>query len=484
MSLFGNQNIEKEFSVKAAAPRYAQSLPGARIWAGMKLYSALPLIIPIAVFALYARSLFYPLTNYDDYEYINSTVKSGLNAGSLHFAFTSRYSYYSPVTWLSFMLECSLFPSAGAGIFRVTNIWLHIANSFLLLKFLGRLFAGSRVVPLVVLLFALHPIQVESVVWVSERKGLLAAFFALLCLNDYVSLSARGGSYLALRAAFFYILSIFSKPSLFCLCLLLPLIRLLLLKRQGEQRSTRLVEFSCIGITACAVPLQILLQSGTLGSGEGARFHFSASAGSYVLYIAKLLYPVDLVIPYQRYAWSIAEGSIAAIILMILTALFWNFGRKAPAVLFGWGWFLILLFPMTGIVPLGQHGLANRYLYLPSVGLFISVVFVLERALGDLQFVRIAICSASIAAFALFAWHEIGFWRDTESLFGRTLRTDPSNSLAREILYREAIRKEDFDEAQSYSNPVAYGDARKRYGVFHAYFRSTESFAKGVDLKK
>lgn len=418
------------------------------------------LLVPVVVFAIYFRSITFPFINYDDFSYINPVVQSGLNWDSIQFALTSRFSYYSPVTWLSYIIECTLFSPVDATIFRFTNIWLHAVNCMLLLHILRILFPNWRFNFFVVLLFALHPVQVESVVWVSERKGLLAALFTLLCIKDYIAAAKAENlwnRFLIGRIGLFYILSILSKPTLICLPLLLAAVRHLIIEGGAKKKEAGIkpyipLDFMLFGLAVGLLIIQIVLQRGTLEEGFLHRLHPSTCIGSYLVYFLKIVFPMDLMIPYQRYVWSVEQALIPGVLIVGFTVILICISRRNPMALLGWIWFLVLLFPGTGIIPLGVHGLANRYLYLPSIGIFILVASLIDRMLlariGVLAFWRIAVSPALFAVLIWATYFECSFWKDTETLFGKTLRLDPHNQVARQILYNEYIRQDWLSKAQ------------------------------------
>jgi hypothetical protein len=325
---------------------------------------------------------------------------------------------------------------------------------------------------------AVHPLAVESVVWVSERKGLLAASFSLLCLLDVVSFAIKGRRRIAFRACLFFILAAFSKPTLLGLPIVAVVLRRLILSERLEPArvaAVRKLELALLGIAGCLVSFHMLLQQGTLDS-EGPRMVDPlTSAGSFMVYVAKLFYPVDLIIPYQRYHWPLYQSLIAVMLLAGLTFLFWNRRNKEPWLLFGWSWFIVFLFPASGILPLGVHGLANRYLYFPSIGILLLFVFLIEKALTTVRS-RSFTLSASVCAIPLIvalgvlSFREVGFWRNTETLFGRTLQLDPSNGIARTILYRNALQRDETERAQSYSAAAVQDSAHQRTGLFNAFY--------------
>ncbi len=265
--------------------------------------------IVAVVFVVYMPSTAFCFTNYDDYTYVagNPVVRSGLNGDSLRLAFTAQVGYYSPLAWLSFALECTIFPFAGPGIFRTTNILLHALNTCLVYRLLAglHLTGGQRVV--VVALFALHPVQVESVVWISERKGLLACLFFLLSAQAYLRHHDLGNSLDAANACVYYQLSVLSKPS----CLLAPLLFISLkffgllgnVASKGEREDSRFCRLDTCLATAMLVSciFHVMLQEGTLDSWSASQLSLARCFGSYCAYLAKIIYPTDLLIPYPPY---------------------------------------------------------------------------------------------------------------------------------------------------------------------------------------
>ncbi|HWD91201.1 MAG TPA: hypothetical protein VG938_02515 [Verrucomicrobiae bacterium] len=432
---------------------------------------ALYVLMVLPSLVLYGRSIRFPLINYDDFIYLNPDVTSGSFFHSLGFALTSRVNYYSPVTWISYILDSFLYSTSSPGTFRVTNICLHIANTVLAFNLVTRVFPNSKLLRWVPVVFAIHPVQVESVVWVSERKGLLAAFFVLLFFNEYLSWLKTGKTAGAVRMALFFLLSALSKPALLLAPFLLPVLRAeveSIPSQRSKSVRTYRTEALLMASAILLVVAHVILQEGTLATKGSLNPRIATSACSYLIYLAKVCFPADLIIPYQRYQWSFAPGVFASGIIVVITFSCFALRKKHRGVLFGWLWYLVLLFPASGITPLGETGLANRYLYLPILGVLLVIGILLESWSRETPSLWNYILAGALGlCICATTWRDVSVWHDTASLFGRTVRLDSSNALAKDILYREALRVGEPAKAEMYFNVAQTNVYRS---VFGAYF--------------
>ena len=412
----------------------------------------------LAVFLPVARQGF---VNYDDSDYVteNAHVQGGLNWENVGWAFTTGHaSNWHPLTWLSHMLDRQLF-GLNAGAQHLVSVGFHIANALLLLLLLRRMTGALWRSVLVAALFALHPLHVESVAWASERKDVLSAFFFLLTVGAYAAyVEARRGSqdtatrparwpalafYLA--ALMFFTLGLMSKPMLVTLPFVLLLLDYWPLKRLSHatlhaQPSTLLrlmaekVPFLLLAAASSVITFIVQRKGGAVSTSLTVGQRIANALVSYVRYLGKMFWPLDLSILYPHPgrwpAWQVIAS--AALLLSILVAVL-LLARKRPYLVVGWLWFGGMLVPAIGLIQVGIQSMADRYTYLPLIGLFIMLVWGINELVPDRPWRGQALAVGGVSlltACALLTVRQIQFWRDSEALFGHAVQVTRGNYLA------------------------------------------------------
>jgi protein O-mannosyl-transferase len=417
----------------------ANSSAGVPVW-------VVAVLLAVATAATYGRALQNGFVDFDDRDYVtgNEHVRAGLSWQNVGWAFRStEAANWHPVTWISHMADCQVFGLNPAGHHAV-SVLLHAINAVLLFLLLEKA-TGFRWRSLSVAgLFVLHPLNVETVAWVSERKSLLSMLFALLavsCYGWYASASegdhaTRTKRYLAVL--FFFALALLSKPMAVTLPMVLLMIDYWPLERMQvpfsganqDQFWKRLV-----GLTLEKVPLFLMsAASAWVTVIAQRRGHAMSSAAavpmglrlenaivSYAKYIGKMFWPSGLSYYYPHPGDRLAGWQIfaAALLLIGMTALLWRFRERRPLV-FGWKFFAVTLLPVIGIVQVGLQAMADRYAYVPLIGLFIIVVWELSEAAARWRVpVAAQTVAATLAAVALSVVTviQIGYWRDSVTLF-------------------------------------------------------------------
>lgn len=389
---------------------------------------------------------------YDDPDYVTESplVQAGLTWPGVRWAFTTWHvSNWHPLTWLSHMADCELF-GLQAGAHHLVNVLFHAANAALLFVLLWRLTGASWASALVAALFAWHPLRVESVAWVSERKDVLSLFFALLTLLAYVRYvrtlgvpGAKAGRLLVLAVALFA-LGLLAKPMLVTLPFVLLLLDWWPLTRIPDHRLSVAAGLPLVGekwpffllsAASCVVTFLAQRAASVLTLEQcppGLRLGNALLAvGQYLRdtlwpWHLALLYPLPKSLP-------LLPVAAAGLALAGCSWLAWRGRRTQPWLLVGWLWFLGTLVPVIGLVQVGLQGRADRYTYLPHIGLFIAVVFGLREL--ALRWRIPPVCQAVAAGLVLAAClglteRQIRFWRDSETVFVRSLTVSPGNSLA------------------------------------------------------
>ncbi|MBN1757109.1 MAG: hypothetical protein JW863_02260 [Chitinispirillaceae bacterium] len=461
----------------------------------------------ILVVILYLPALKFDFINFDDTTYIteNPHVRSGISISGLRWAFTTGYSAnYHPLTWLSHMIDCTLF-GMRPGPHHLANILLHALNSVLLLFLLYRTTGHPYLSLAVATFFAFHPLRVESVVWVSERKDVLSAFFWLLTCHVYVEyvrrkerLSGHTLAYISMIVCF--LCGLMAKPMLVTLpfALLLmdfwPLGRFSL-SRKGCSALPKLLyeKLPLFGISIVWSLLTFLVQrhGGAVVSPDIHPLAMRAANGSITVlqYVKNTLLPSDLSFfyPYPEHINHVLLIISILVICTISTAAL-RYRNRLPFLLFGWFWFLGTLIPVIGIVQVGSQAMADRYTYIPHIGLFTAVVWTCSHFTASLPSGRKIAFSSSVTfiiALSLLSARQLTFWKNSRTLAMHALSICEQNAVAHHTLgiselsarnYSAAYRhfkralqlRPAFEEAQVYSGITLAesGDLRGATGTF------------------
>ncbi|MBW2493586.1 MAG: tetratricopeptide repeat protein [Deltaproteobacteria bacterium] len=411
---------------------------------------ALAGLIAVASLALYAPVLGFEFVIYDDPEYVteNAFVMQGLSATGLVAAVTdTQLPNWHPLTWLSHMLDIELFGLGAAGHHAV-NALLHALNAalvFLLLRFATAAVWRSA---LVAAAFALHPLHIESVAWVSERKDVLSTAFGLGASLAYLGYARRGGALRYGAVTLLFGAALLSKSML----VTLPCVFLLLdhwpLARLSSVDLRRLVceKLPWFGMSAalCAVTLLRQHAAGTMEWAGDLHWLSRIAAGvhAYAGYCAGLLWPTGLAVHYPHPylpQWGGTAPALARLALeaAVLSAATWLcFSRSCPpAIRVGWLWFLGTLVPVIGLIQVGNQGMADRYTYIPSIGFFVAIVWAAERIWAQLpewrglpQRAAAPLACVCLAALAVASHLHLPTWRDSETLIGGALAANPRNA--------------------------------------------------------
>jgi tetratricopeptide (TPR) repeat protein len=424
-----------------------------------------------AVLAAFSPALRCGFVNYDDPAYVteNWHVRHGFSREGIGWAFTSfEASNWHPLTWLSHTLDCQLYGLAPAG-HHLTNLLLHAANAVLLFLLLNRLTGALWRSALVAALFALHPLRVESVAWVSERKDVLSAFFWMLAVGAYVRYAENLKSQISnfkffyTLALVFFALGLMAKPMLVTLPFVLLLLDYWPLGRWdfGGKFSWRPVveKIPFFVLAAASSFVTFIAQDRAEAVASLARFPLGVRLANipvaYTRYLTRNFWPAHLAAYYPYVGWSAGEILGAVALLAAVTALALWRARSAPWLAVGWFWFLGMLVPAIGLVQAGGQSLADRYSYLPSVGLWIMVVWGLHSAALGRPRLRQAMTTAApwaVMVFAFLAWRQTGVYKDSGTLWEATLRSYPNCLAAQNNLATWLMGQGRWDEALGHCN--------------------------------
>lgn len=387
-----------------------------------------------AIFAAYSQVLDFGFVNYDDPDYVteNAHVRAGLTPEGVAWAFGSSFAgNWFPLTWLSHMLDCELF-GLNSRWHHFTNVWIHALSTLLLFAVLQRMTGARWPSAIVASLFALHPLHVESVAWVAERKDVLSAFFWVLTLWAYAGYVARPGRGRYALTLLMFCLGLMAKPML----VTLPIV-LLLLDRWPFGRGARILEklpFFALSIAASVVTYVVHQQAGATASFElvPVATRFENALVSYAVYIVKMFWPAGLAVfyPYSKESLAV-QAVLAGIALGTITALVVRAFRGRPYLAVGWLWYLATLAPVIGLVQAGAQARADRYTYIPMIGLSIALVWSAADILKPWPRARMALAGAVCSACAVLTWFQVRHWQDGISLFQHAVDVTSENYVAR-----------------------------------------------------
>jgi len=495
-------------SVGLGPEKQVTSAPRASLHSPGNWTLVLGCLLAFATIALYHPVVHYPFANADDDSYIsdNVHVKYGLDWETVKWSFTTfRDANWHPLTWLSHALDCHLF-FLDPGKHHQTNVLLHACNVLLLFWVLLRATGCTGRSAMVAALFALHPINVESVVWIAERKNLLSMLFFLLALGAYrwYALKPRVDRYTLV--AFLYALGLMAKPQVvtFPFVLLLwdywPLRRMFAGGRESSEPATATVipPRSFAWLVVEKLPLFVLsaasavitMKAQRLGgamSGPQNTYPFllrlENAVVSYVRYMDKAVWPSHLAFMYPHSSFAVWQVVTALVLLLVITAMVFV-NRRRRYLIVGWFWFLGTLVPMIGLVQVGAQAMADRYAYLPVVGLFIMICWGVSEWAEQRHSYSTWLVAPSIVALltlAVVAHRQIGYWSDNVTLWAHTVQVTSGNWIAENNLGAALMDRGQMDDAMVHfrSAEAIYPDDPRTY-LFLGYCEQRRGNLRGA----
>jgi Tfp pilus assembly protein PilF len=449
-----------------------------------RIETAVCIFLALTTVLVYCQTFRYSFIAYDDDQYVyeNPMVKAGLTASGVAWAVgTFHYANWHPLTWLSYMLDAQLF-GMNAGAFHLVNVLLHAASAVLLFLVLFRMTRQPWRCAVVAAVFALHPLHVESVAWISERKDVLSTFLEMIALLLYVRYAEHPTTKRYLLVFLIFALSVIAKPMLvtFPLVLLLldywPLRRIQRLPRWPEDRLVLVEKAPLLLISLVASVLTLAAQRnyGAVATLEHVPLaaRISNAATAYVTYIKQALWPANLGALYPAAPPAPDSTGLALLTLLAVTAAVLVFARERPYLFTGWFWYLGMLVPVIGIVQVGVQARADRYMYVPLVGLTIAIVWAAADWLEPhpaLHHAAAAVTGAVLLVFAIGTWRQAGYWKDSRTLFEHTLAITERNYIMRNNLGVILARDGDLEGAMNqYQQAIAinpeYAEAHANLG--------------------
>jgi protein O-mannosyl-transferase len=382
----------------------------------------------------------HEFTNLDDDQYVaaNPYLEQGLSPAGLRWAVTTRRcNLYMPVTWISYLADRQFFGPEPAAYHR-TNILLHLLNTLLLYLILRRLTGSLWRPALVAALFAVHPLHVESVAWVAERKDVLSGFFFLLTIRLYIGYGYRPTVIRYLISLLCFMLALLSKPMVVTLPVVLILIVVWKAPRPRPMRRllAEKIPFLFVAL-GLALTTYLLVQTRATGAPDpiplGERL--GQAVVFYTLYLGKMFWPTNLSVSYPpeglHFQW--AQILFSTLVLTALTVMGWLTRKQFRRPWLGWLWYLVTLLPVAGIIQGGMQLMSDRYFYLPSIGLFVAVVFLAARVAHAHPWLHRVIPVLAILAVmmaAIGSYRQTRVWQNSETLFAHALEINPDDYLS------------------------------------------------------
>ena len=414
--------------------------------------------------AIYWPVVGHEFINYDDPIYVteNRHVNAGLTLAGLQWALTriaGEGTYWHPLTWVSHMVDCQLF-GLKPGWHHLTNVLFHIANGLLVFWALRRLTGAYWRSGLVAALFALHPLQVDTVAWVAERKNVLSTFFGLLTVLAYARYARRPGRGRLVWVVGLFGLGLLAKPMLVTLPCVLLLLDYWPLRRMAPATFLGLVQekVPMFGLAALSSMVTLLaherLQSVASAGQLALPLRMAHALVSYVQYLGKVIWPSHLAVyyPHPR-VWPAGAVGMAGVLLAGISVLALWWARRRPYLWVGWLWFLGTLVPVIGLVQVGSQSMADRFIYLPIIGLFLMLVWGLAGVGVVGRWWRaVLVCSAvaAVAGCAVVTWFQLKHWRNSETLFRHALAVTRDSAVAHYSLGIALVQQDRLSEGMAH----------------------------------
>jgi len=460
--------------------------------------------LAVATLAVYWQVESYEFVNYDDDDYIsdNSHVQQGLTGDSIIWAFTATHvANWHPLTWLSHMLDCQLYGMNPTG-HHLTNVFFHLVNTLLLFLVLEWMTGALWRSGFVAALFALHPLHVESVAWVAERKDVLSTMFWMLTMWAYLGYTKRPGVKRYLLILLFFALGLMAKPMLVTLPFVLllldywPLGRIWLgqsgiehpvanqaniAAKKPRTQVFRLLlgktPLFALAAVSSVVTFVVQKSGGAVKALEAYPFNIRITNAmvSYFRYISKAIWPQKLAILYPHPGQSLPmwHAALAGLLLVVISTVVIRAGRRCPYLPVGWLWYVGTLVPVIGLVQVGEQAMADRYTYVSLIGLFIIIAWGVPDLTAKYHYGKSALALAAaslLVALMVCSSLQVKHWKNSVTLFEHTVSVTANNPTAHYNLSLALGKKGMLQESMKHSYETLrirpnYADAHNNLGV-------------------
>jgi tetratricopeptide (TPR) repeat protein len=402
---------------------------------------AVCLALAAITFAVFGQTLTHEFIDFDDNDYVyeNPVVARGLTFKGIVWAFSCHAANWHPLTWISHMLDCQLYGLHPAG-HHLTNVLLHTGTVIALFLILRQMTGAVWRSAFVAAVFAIHPLRVESVAWVAERKDVLSALFFMLTIGAYVRYALHPFSVAGYGLVMLlFALGLMCKPMLVTLPVVLLLLDYWPLQRVEPRKLSGLVleKLPLLALSAASCVVTLLAQNKAIPSIESLSLPLrldNALAAS-TAYLGQMVYPAGLAAfyPFPHNGLSVWAVARAGTLLAIISAVTWGERQTRPWLLMGWLWYLAMLLPVIGIIQVGMQAHADRYTCLPQIGIYVAVTWLAaewgakwrvgQAALGGLM-------TAVLAVLMVCAWKQTAYWKNNETLWTHALACTADNDTA------------------------------------------------------
>ena len=457
-------------------------------------------IVTIAVFWQVNQ---HDFINCDDSVYVteNLHVQSGITLDGLRWAFSTTYAeFWHPLTWLSLMFDFQLY-GLNAGGYHLTNLILHILSALLLFWLFNRMTGMIWRSAFVAALFALHPLHVESVAWIAERKDVLSAFFFMLTLCLYVYYTEKPDIKKYLLVLFSFTCGLMSKSIVVTLPVILILLDYWPLNRFESKKENIVLwqlkektPFFVLSAVFTIITLYAQYRPNVIHFPLGSRI--ANALVSFVVYLEKTFWPHDLAVFYPFVdplpAWQVL-GAASLIILISVAVILMV--KRSPYLFVGWLWYAIILLPVIGVIQINSQAMADRYTYLPLIGIGIMLAWGIPLLFQHTDIRKIILFPAGIAVIVILAvlsWHQCGYWENDVKLFNHILHSTKDNFLAHNNLGAALFKEGKFEAAINHYNKairikpdiaVTYHNKASAYAKLGQYQRAFEDFSEAIRQK-
>lgn len=463
------------------------------------------IVLILATSAVYWQVTQYGFVNLDDDDYVrhNRLIRLGIEGISL--AFSTIYAqFWHPLTWVSLIFDYQLHgPNAGG--YHLTNIILHILSTLLLFWLFNRMTGAIWKSAFVAAFFAIHPLHVESVAWISERKDVLSAFFWMLTLCLYVYYTEKPAIKRYLLVLFSFFLALMSKPMVVTLPVIMILLDYWPLSRysigiESQKGNLFLWQFKekapFFVLSAVFSIITIYYQFKPSGESFPLSSRISNALVTFITYPINILWPHDLTISYpfrfQIPLWQFLGAILLSVIISIAVIVM---AKRLQYLFVGWLWYVITILPIIGIIQNGDYAMADRYTYLPSIGISIMLAWGLPSMIRSEETRKKILFPAGIAVLVIMAvlsWKQCGYWKNSIELFNHALRVTKNNFLAHNDLGLALYEKGKMEKAINHYNEAiliapryayAYNNRGTAYAKLGQYQRALDDFNKAIQMK-
>ena len=461
------------------------------------------LVLTVVTLAVFWQVNQYDFINFDDNLYVtdNSHIQPGITLNGFLWAFSTKYfGLWNPLIWLSLMFDYQLH-GLNAGGYHLTNLILHVMSVLLLFWLFNRMTGAIWRSAFVAALFALHPLHVESVAWIVERKDVLSAFFWMLTLCLYVYYTEKPAIRRYLLVLFSFVCALMSKP----MVVTLPVIMILLdhwpLKRfeskKGNQVLWQLKEkipFFVLSAVFSIITLYAQYKPSVKDFPLDSRL--ANAPVSFITYLEKTFWPHDMSVFYLFHAqiplWKVLGSTL---LIIIISAAVIVMVKRLPYLFAGWLWYMITIVPVIGIIQVGDFAMADRYYYLPSIGIAVMLVWgvpLLFPREDMRQKILFPVAIAFLTIMSVLTWQQCGYWKNSIILFNHALQVTKNNYVANNSLASALFSERKIEESIDYYNEAlsinpyyasAYCNRGIAYAALGQHQRAIEDYNEAIRLR-